>query len=163
MLTRMIPTGLTEYLKHAAITEEHRKNLDEMEEEFYATFGNAKVSTKAKSGASELQMRMRKRIAAALKEHSIDRVQYAATNATSDTEAAPSTPLTRESGGEKKSPENYRIMFHVMTQDHKLPDLIWNEQTRLELRNVLEYEIKEFEREQRLRGLGMLRFKCSQF
>lgn len=30
--------------------------------------------------------------------------------------------------------ENYRIMFHMMTQDHKLPDLIWNERTRLELR-----------------------------
>ena len=28
--------------------------------------------------------------------------------------------------------ENFRIMFHVMTQDHQLPDLIWNEQTRLE-------------------------------
>ena len=36
--------------------------------------------------------------------------------------------------GGGSSPENYRIMFHVMTQDHKLPDLIWNEQTRLELR-----------------------------
>jgi len=38
----------------------------------------------------------------------------------------------------KLPPENYRIMFHVMTQDHKLPDLIWNEQTRLELRSCLE-------------------------
>jgi hypothetical protein len=151
---RMIPLGLAEYLKHAAITEEHRKNLDEMEEEFYATFGNAVVSARAKSGASELQMRMRKRIAAALKEHSIDRVQYTATNATQDEDAPPATPLLKESPHEKKSPENYRIMFHVMTQDHKLPDLIWNEQTRLELRSVLEYEVKEFEREQRLRGLG---------
>ena len=35
-------------------------------------------------------------------------------------------------------PENYRIMFHVITQDHKQPDLIWNESTRLELRSALE-------------------------
>ena len=49
-------------------------------------------------------------------------------------------------------PENYRIMFHVITQDHQLPDLVWNEQTRLELRSTLEAELKEFEREQRLRG-----------
>ena len=43
-------------------------------------------------------------------------------------------------------------MFHVITQDHQLPDLVWNEQTRLELRSTLEAELKEFEREQRLRG-----------
>ena len=35
-------------------------------------------------------------------------------------------------------PENYRIMFHIITQDHKQPDLIWNESTRLELRSALE-------------------------
>ena len=48
--------------------------------------------------------------------------------------------------------ENYRVMFHVMTNDHKMPDLIWNEQTRLELRTALEAELKEFDREQRLRA-----------
>ena len=37
----LCPSGLTEYLKHAAITEEQRRNLDEMEDEFYASFGNA--------------------------------------------------------------------------------------------------------------------------
>lgn len=26
--------------------------------------------------------------------------------------------------------ENYRIFFHMITQDHQLPDLIWNERTR---------------------------------
>jgi nuclear pore complex protein Nup62 len=28
------------------------------------------------------------------------------------------------------SAENYRIFFHMITQDHQLPDLIWNERTR---------------------------------
>lgn len=41
LLMRMIPSGLTEYLKFASISEQHRKNLDEMEEEFYANFGAA--------------------------------------------------------------------------------------------------------------------------
>ena len=45
-------------------------------------------------------------------------------------------------------------MFHVMTKDHQLPDLIWNEQTRLELRSSLEAEINGFELEQRLRGMS---------
>jgi hypothetical protein len=27
--------------------------------------------------------------------------------------------------------ENFRVMFHTATRDHKLPDLIWNQQVRL--------------------------------
>jgi len=26
--------------------------------------------------------------------------------------------------------ENFRVMFHTATRDHKLPDLIWNQQVR---------------------------------
>ncbi len=50
-----------------------------------------------------------------------------------------------------------------MTQDHKLPDLIWNEQTRLELRSTLEAEIKDFDREQRLRGMKKIAWNYQQF
>jgi hypothetical protein len=40
LLSRMIPLGLINYLKHAPINEEHRCALDEIEEEFYtATLG----------------------------------------------------------------------------------------------------------------------------
>lgn len=60
-------------------------------------------------------------------------------------------------------PENYRIMFHMITQDHKLPDLIWNEQTRLELRSCLEQEIRDFEIEQRLKGYGRVAWNYQQF
>ena len=49
--------------------------------------------------------------------------------------------------------ENFRVFFHMMTQDHKLPDLIWHEQTRLELRSALEIEIKSFDREQSIQGM----------
>lgn len=54
-------------------------------------------------------------------------------------------------------------MFHVITQDHQLPDLVWNEQTRLELRSTLEAELKEFEREQRLRGTQKVAWNYQQF
>merc|ERR1711991_892844 len=59
--------------------------------------------------------------------------------------------------------ENFRIMFHVMTQDHNLPDLIWNEHTRLELRSSMEAELNEFESEQRLRGVGKVAWNYQQF
>ena len=42
-------------------------------------------------------------------------------------------------------------------------DLIWNEQTRLELRCALEMEIKAFELEQRLRGINRLAWNYQQF
>ncbi len=66
LLCRMIPTGLTEHLKHTAITEEHRKNLDEMEDDFYSAFAAA-TSAKAKKSGNDKQLRMRMRIAGVLK------------------------------------------------------------------------------------------------
>jgi hypothetical protein len=66
LLKRMLPSGLTEYLKHASISEEHRRNLDDLEDDFYATFSAALRNRDGKQ-ASEMQLRMRKRIAAALK------------------------------------------------------------------------------------------------
>ena len=59
--------------------------------------------------------------------------------------------------------ENYRVMFHMMTQNHQLPDLIWNERTRLELRSAIDNEIKSFDREQRLRGSKKVAWNFQQF
>ena len=42
--------------------------------------------------------------------------------------------------------ENFRAFFHVMTKDHALPDLLWNQQTRRELRISLESELRSIER-----------------
>ena len=39
-----------------------------------------------------------------------------------------------------------------MTQDHSLPDLIWNQQTRRELMIALENEIQSIRREIEARG-----------
>lgn len=59
--------------------------------------------------------------------------------------------------------ENYRIMFHMMTQDHKLPDFIWNEQTRSELRAMLDTEVRDFEQQQRLKGAHRIAWNYQQF
>jgi DnaJ family protein C protein 13 len=173
LLRRMIPSGLVEYLKFASITEEHRKNLDEMEEEFYSNMsgtsrGAAKKTTN--TAADDLQVRMRKRISAALKDQIVERPKAiaavgdaAATNAANKAAVPAGGAAAAAVGQAPAAPENYRIMFHVMTQDHKMPDLIWNEQTRLELRSALEAEIREFEREQRLRGAKRIAWNFQQF
>lgn len=76
----------------------------------------------------------------------------------------PPSKLDGSSGAvARKTPENFRVMFHMITQDHKLADLIWNEQTRLELRTALESEIKEFDREQRLLGSRKIAWNYQQF
>jgi len=43
--------------------------------------------------------------------------------------------------------ENFRIFFHVLSKDHSLPDLIWNQQTRRELRITLESEMQSIRNE----------------
>lgn len=209
LLMRMIPSGLTEYLKHAAITEEMRKNLDLMEEEFYSTFGGAGVKREgrqvenSKNVSTDMCNRIRQRITASLRDQLVDKPAGATTvsaavpvvkptgaggsggagggggessNAAAIAAAAAAagnkTVLGASSSGSssgstgkpsRPAPENYRIMFHVMTNDHRLPDLIWNEQTRLELRNTLETELREFEREQRLLGTKKIAWNYQQF
>ena len=71
-------------------------------------------------------------------------VPYSAQNSWTNGQSASYVPdsaystAVSSAASAKSLPENYRIMFHVITQDHKQPDLIWNEQTRLELRTSLE-------------------------
>lgn len=113
---------------------------------------------------------MRKRITAALKEHAVERTMQKSLTAVDGSNepiqqqvSQQHEPAVEQPVRPRNTPENYRIMFHVMTQDHRLPDLIWNEQTRLELRSTLESEIKEFEKEQRLRGAGKIAWNFQQF
>ena len=54
--------------------------------------------------------------------------------------------------GESGKEENFAVFFFQMTQDHTMPDLIWNQQTRGELRAALEAELREIEREIELGG-----------
>jgi hypothetical protein len=200
LLARILPSGLVEYLKFKAISEDHRRNLDELEDEFYATFVGSKdlTSNGAKKAAkiNDLQVRMRRRITSVLKEQFIEKLPPKVISQPPiiypqdpnyNQGLTPGNPPGPPVGGpmpfqppsEPVPPpkpilvptnipptgghENYRIMFHVLTQDHKLPDLIWNEQTRLELRSTLEREIKEFEREQHLRGLRKVAWNYQQF
>jgi hypothetical protein len=181
LLLRMLPSGLVEYLKYSAISEDQRFVLDQLEEDFYAAFSGFRNSIN-KSNSSAMHTRMRKRIAVALKEQPLfDRnaVIAAAPSSSADSTASSANPQnaptlntappssnissSTATAGPSKQPENYRVLFHMITRNHKLPDLIWNDQTRLELRSALETELKSFEREQRLRGNQKLAWNFQQF
>ena len=100
-----------EYLKHIPITTEHRATLDEMEDEFYATYGGSageQQQSQSEDGrkkltipGGDLQTRMCNRIANTLKN----------TVVTCNNDDNESNNPTQ--------PENVRIMFDVMTQDHQ--------------------------------------------
>ena len=64
---------------------------------------------------------------------------------------------------QKSNQENWRMLFHIITQNHRVPDLIWNEQTRLELRSELEQELRNYEREKRLRSSTDVAWNFQQF
>ena len=145
LLRRILPSGLIEYLKFGSISDDQSCNLDQLEEEFYGS--RYKQSLNSPSEASEreefrspIKSRLRERILAAsnsrrtqITVNDIDLMFH-------NCEEAPE---------ERVNSENFRIMFHAMTQNHSLPDLIWNEQTRLELRDALEMELADLEKEQR--------------
>lgn len=132
LLTRMLPSGLLEFLKYERINEQHKQNLDDLENEFYAQVYATGAHTPAE-------------ISSAKAKRKFSAVQQEAE--------------ARADG----SFENFRVMFHMITRDHELADLIWNEKTRLELRNALEAEMHAFDRELSLRGPNTLAWNYQQF
>jgi DnaJ family protein C protein 13 len=60
--------------------------------------------------------------------------------------------VTAKTDGQKKANENFRIFFHVLEEDHSLPDLIWNQQTRHELKSVIELELKFIDEQTKING-----------
>jgi hypothetical protein len=137
---------------------------------------DSSVSSNGFSMNNVMQERMRNRISGAVKgpsssavssspKVSVSSVILSSSTSASSLSSSTSTksPPVSTSKLTKSTPENYRILFHMITQDHKLPDLIWNEQTRLELRYALEHEIKEYDQEQRLLGKKKIAWNYQQF
>jgi DnaJ family protein C protein 13 len=144
-LRRTVPRGFMGYLKMPALSRVEEEQLDALErdavEENIPEDPNNPASsapTASYSGAAGTNTsRLRSRIA------------LARAIATKDQNQAP--------------PENFRIFFHVMTQNHSLPDLIWNQQTRRELRIGLESEIQYIQRETEARGINQIAWNHQQF
>jgi DnaJ family protein C protein 13 len=150
LLKRMVPYGFLAYLKMPPLSAAEELQLDEIERDSVEEnisdtnwhldeqLGVSAPSTSSQQGAAGTNSaRLRSRIAIALA-------------------TAKNTPQSH-------LPENFRIFFHVLTQDHSLPDLIWSQQTRRELRIALESEIQYVQREMEARGVDNVAWNHQQF
>ena len=136
LLKRMVPSGFIGYLSMPILSRMEEEQLDELERD---AASESRLSTRqghynvgegetvgASGAAGTNTSRLRSRITLAIE--------------------------TTPDSSQKTKPENFRIFFHVLTKDHALADLIWNQQTRQELRMALENEIQSIKRVTESRG-----------
>ena len=141
LLKRMVPRGFISYLKMPPLSRKEEEQLDVIEQDVIGerVSKDGEKSSDSMTGASGTNTaRLRSRIALS--------------RATSN----------RGSQG-NETRENFRIFFHTLTQDQNLPDLIWNQQTRRELRIGLESEIQYIHRETEARGMDKIAWNHQQF
>lgn len=149
LLKRMVPMGFIPYLKMPQLSRTEEEQLDVIEqdaveenipEESNGTPASGLMvgsGTPPTGAAGTNTARLRSRI-------SLSR-------------------STSNAGRQESSSENFRIFFHTLTQDHALPDLIWNQQTRRELRIGLESEIQYIHRETEARGMDKVAWNHQQY
>jgi hypothetical protein len=152
LLRRLVPRGFIPYLKMPPLSREEEEQLDSIEqdaieenipEESDQSALMAPGGIVQPTGAAGTNTaRLRSRIAL----------------------ARASSQITQQQQQQQQlPPENFRIFFHTLTQDHSLPDLIWNQQTRRELRIGLESEIQYIRRETEARGMDQIAWNHQQF
>jgi len=177
VLRHMLPTGLLLYLDMPKLTGTEHAHLESVESTTVVNdkAGNNQAAANAsKSGlAQRLRMRLEmaerashnkvKRRLAALDENTagakrgyfgnkVDPAAQINMAAVATAAVNAQKEMTRAKINEEGKEENYAVLFFQMMQDHMLPDLIWNQQTRGELRSALEAELREIEREIELGG-----------
>ena len=124
LLRRMLPIGFLSYLKMPILSQSEEDQLDELERASASgEYLEVAQSYGLDTGGGTNIKRLRSRISSAI-----------------------------FAGGTETHPENFRIFFHVLTKDHCLPDLIWNQETRRELRIALEAELQSIHRAMESRG-----------
>jgi DnaJ family protein C protein 13 len=145
LLKRMIPSGFMGYLTMPMLSEVEVEQLDELERD----------GIEASNSALRVANIQNSREGSTLESTSnnIDNPTGAAGTNTSRLRARIAIASKKASTLPQHTKlENFRIFFHVLTKDHSLPDLIWNQQTRRELRIALENEIQSIKRETEARG-----------
>ena len=144
LLKRMVPRGFIPYLKMPPLSRAEEEQLDIIEqdaikehflEENESTVDNDDHPTGA-AGTNTARLRSRIALARAASKHGTQN---------------------------QECPENFRVFFHTLTQDQTLPDLIWNQQTRRELRIGLENEIQYIHRETESRGMDKIAWNHQQY
>lgn len=62
-------------------------------------------------------------------------------------------PVVLRRRRQRLKPEgNWDLLYHEFWRDHALPDLIWNAETREELREALESQLRTFSQDRELSG-----------
>lgn len=93
-----------------------------------------------------------KRLGGLMRDNAAEAARRAAHAAAAEASVAAAAAMTKAKLESDGKAENYAVFFHMLMQDHNLPDLIWNSQTRAELRSALEAELREIEAEIELGG-----------
>ncbi|KAL3922961.1 MAG: hypothetical protein SGILL_001924 [Bacillariaceae sp.] len=148
LLKRMVPRGFIPYLKMPPLSRTEEEQLDAIEQD--AMEENIPEDDESNSS---MMMGHSKPTGAAGTNTARLRSRIALAQASSMNSQNP----------HKQNSENFRIFFHTLTQDHALPDLIWNQQTRRELRIGLEGEIQYIHRETEARGIDKIAWNHQQF
>jgi DnaJ family protein C protein 13 len=150
LFKRIVPSGFMGYLKMPTLSRTEEEQLDQLERD------TVEVNTPEEKKSDESR-------AAAI----IGTANPSGAAGTNTSRLRARIVLTRATSKYKEeqqqSPENFRIFFHVLTQNHALPDLIWNQQTRRELRIGLESEIQHIQRETEARGMHEIAWNHQQF
>lgn len=159
LLKRMVPGGFLNYLSMPPLSRMEEEQLDALERDS-AIEGNISESYAPTYGIDESG------------DPTVPSASEAAAGAAGTNTARLRSRITLASetaknikGGQlsKLQPENFRIFFHVLTKDHNLADLIWNQQTRRELRIALESELRYIRREAEARGIDNIAWNHQQF
>lgn len=138
LLKKMIPQGFFSYLSMPRLSKEEEAQLDDIERGRIETIVDLSEYSGGGSGAIGTNInRLRTRVIMA-------------------------EGLLSE-GCDKRNSENFRIFFHVLTQDHSLPDLVWNPNTRKDLEVALKAELKSIDKEVGEHGIARIAWNHQQF
>ena len=161
LLKRMVPHGFLAYLNMPPLSRMEEEQLDQLERD--AVEGNitdqgaaADAALAAQDGNAPISMlQQQQEVAAAAGGTNTVRLRSRIAIATA----------TAASMGQQQAVknENFRIFFHVLTQNHSLADLIWSQQTRREFRIALESELDYIRRETDARGMDNIAWNHQQF
>lgn len=159
LLKRMVPHGFLAYLNMPVLSRMEEGQLDELErdavEENITDQGAAaEAALAAQSNDNPISVLLQREAATSAGGTNTARLRSRIVLATA---------TAVNMGQQQQSKENFRIFFHVLTQDHSLADLIWSQQTRRELRIALESELEYVRREIEARGINAVAWNHQQF
>ena len=156
LLKRIVPHGFLTYLNMPLLSRLEEEQLDELERD--ALESNIPESSHGSTISDEDQADS----VSAVGLEVVTQQRAAGTN-TSRLRSRIALAKATASNPQKSRQENFRVFFHVLTQDQSLPDLIWSQQTRRELRIALESEIQYIQRETEARGEDSVAWNHQQF